>query len=135
MALTGRSNEIASYSTAMEQLVKLIQAEKPYFASRIDPRDFYRVIIVEPQQSLERIRAQSGAFLVSAFHDRFEPKEILWWNSGTPVYDHYPLTVSKGHKCKILEELRMFNITPETLFPGLDTAAKAIIKSYRQRHS
>ena len=129
-ALTGRSNEIASYSTAMEQLVQLIRAEKPYFAPRIDPRDFYRVIIVEPQQSLERIRAQSGAFLVSAFHDRFEPGEILRRISGTPVYDHYPLTVSKGYKREILKDLRMFNITRETLFPGLDTAAKAIMESY-----
>ena len=134
-ALTGRSNEIASYSAAMEQLVQLIQAEKPYFASRIDPRDFYRVIIVEPQQSPERIRAQSGAFLVSAFHERFEPGEILRRNSRTPVYDRYLLTVSKDDKREILEELRMFNITPETLFPGLDTSAKAIMQSYRQRQS
>ena len=136
-ALTGRSNEIASYSTAMEQLVQLIRAEKPYFAPRIDPRDFYRVIIVEPQQSLERIRAQSGAFLVSAFHDRFEPGEILRRISGTPVYDHYPLTVSKEgeSKDKILGELRMFNITREALFPGLDTAAEAIMESYHKRQS
>ena len=132
-ALTGRSDEIESYSTAMEQLVKLIQAEKPYFASRIDPRDFYRVIIVEPQQSPERIRAQSGAFLVSAFHERFEPDQVLHWNTEIPVYAHYPLTVSKDDKDEILKDLRMFNITRETLFPGLDTAAEAIMQSYHQR--
>ena len=133
LALTGRTSEDESYPTAMEQLVQLIRSEKPYFASRIDPRDFYRVIIVEPQQSPERIRAQSGAFLVSAFHERFEPGEILQWNPRIPVYAHYPFTVSRKSKTKILEELRMFNITHETLFPGLDTAAKAIMQSYRQR--
>ena len=133
MALTGRTDENESYTTAMEQLVQLIRSEKPYFESRIDPRDFYRVIIVEPQQSLERIRAQSGAFLVSAFHERFEPEEILRWNAESPVYAHYPLTVSSESKTKILDELRMLNITRETLFPGLDTAAEAIMESYRQR--
>ena len=132
-ALIGRTDENASYAAAMEQLVQLIQSEKPYFAPRINPRDFYRVIIVEPQQSPERIRAQSGAFLVSAFHERFEPKEILQWNPRIPVYAHYPLTVSRKAKTDILDELRMLNITRETLFPGLDTAAKAIMESYRQR--
>ena len=130
MALTGGPDAIGAYSTAMEQLVQLIQAEKPYFASRIDPRDFYRVIIVEPQQSPERIRAQSGAFLVSAFHERFEPDQVLHWNTEIPVYAHYPLTVSKKYKTKILDDLRMFNITREALFPGLDTAAEAIMESY-----
>ena len=133
MALTGGPEAIGAYSTAMEQLVQLIQAEKPYFASRIDPRDFYRVIIVEPQQSPERIRAQSGAFLVSAFHERFERDQVLHWNAGIPVYAHYPLTVSKKYKTRILDDLRMFNITREALFPGLDTAAEAIMASYRQR--
>ena len=129
-ALTGGPDAIGAYSTAMEQLVQLIQAEKPYFASRIDPRDFYRVIIVEPQQSPERIRAQSGAFLVSAFHERFERDQVLHWNDKIPVYAHYPLTVSKDDKTRILDELRMFNITREALFPGLDTAAEAIMESY-----
>ena len=135
MALTGGPDEIAYYSTAMAQLVQLIQAEKPYFASRIDPRDFYRVIIVEPQQSLERIRAQSGAFLVSAFHERFERDQVLHWNEEIPMYAHYPLTVSKDYKTGILDELRMFNITREALFPGLDTAAEAIMQSYHKRQS
>ena len=131
----GGPDEIASYSTAMAQLVQLIQAEKPYFAPRIDPRDFYRVIIVEPQQSPERIRAQSGAFLVSAFHERFERDQVLHWNDKIPVYAHYPLTVSKDDKTGILDELRMFNITREALFPGLDTAAEAIMQSYHKRQS
>ena len=132
-ALTGRP-ATSSYTIAMEQLVQLILSEKPYFESRVDPRDFYRVIIVEPQQSWERIRAQSGAFLVSAFHERFEREEILQRNTGVPVYAHYPLTVSREAKPEILKQLQMLNITRETLFPGLETAAKAIMESYRRRH-
>ena len=64
------------YHEAMGRLYHFIHEEKPYFKIRIDPRDFFRVFVVEPQQSFERIRAQSGAFLISAFHERFERDEI-----------------------------------------------------------
>ena len=61
---------------AMRLLYQLIRQEKPYFDERIDPRDFYQVFVVEPQQSSERLRAQAGAFLVSAFHERFERESV-----------------------------------------------------------
>ena len=111
---------------AMRRLYQQIRIEKPYFDERVDPRDFYRVFIIEPQQSTERIQAQSGAFLASVFHVRFERDEILRWNADTPIYAHYQLTVPSGHKGDVLSELRSLNITREKLFPGLDASAKAI---------
>ena len=114
------------YEHAKRRLYHLIRQEKPFFDERIDPRDFFRVFVVEPQQSFERIRAQSGAFLVSAFHERFERSEVLNWNPGIPIYDHYTLVVPIENKQHVLDELRLLNITRETLFPGLDEAAKAI---------
>ena len=114
------------YEHAKRRLYHLIRQEKPFFDERIDPRDFFRVFIVEPQQSFERIRAQSGAFLISAFHERFERNEVLKWNPGIPIYDHYAFVVPNENKKHILDELRLLNITRETLLPGLDEAAKAI---------
>ena len=35
------------------------------------------MFLVEPQQSVERLRAQSGAFLISAFHERLERSQIV----------------------------------------------------------
>ena len=61
----------------MRILYQLIRQEKSYFDERIDLRDLYKVYVVEPQLSSERIRAQAGAFLVSAFHERLERDEIL----------------------------------------------------------
>ena len=137
MALIGNydatSDPYYIYNVAMEQLHQLIQSEKPYFVQRIDPRDFYRVIIVEPQQTSERIRAQSGAFLVSAFHKRFEMDEILKQNADIPVYAHYQLIVPAGRKSAILDELKMLKVTYETLFPGPDASAKAITEIYLAR--
>ena len=133
-ALTGRTHWFFSptYSEAMDKLYQLIRAEKSYFAARIDPRDFYRVFVVEPQQSSERIRAQSGAFLVSAFHERFEREEILKRNERIPVYSHYTLTIPHDCKEEIMQDLRLLNITRETLFPGLDSSADAVTERYKR---
>ena len=116
----------ALYEQAMDRLYHLVRQEKPHFENRIDPRDFYRVFVVEPQQSFERIRAQSGAFLISAFHERFERGEVRRWNSEIPIYRHIALEVPEESKQDISAELSLLNITRETLFPGLDEAAKAI---------
>ena len=118
----------SDYSIIMDRLYNYIRREKPYFKERIDVRDFFRVFIVEPQQSFERIRAQSGAFLISAFHERFEAEEILKKTQNTPVYHHYRLTVPAGKKEGILDELDLLNVNREFLFPGLDEAAAAIVK-------
>ena len=118
------------YEDAMRRLYHLIRQEKPYFEERIDPRDLFRVFVVEPQQSFERVRAQSGAFLISAFHERLERREILNWNSGIPIYGHSTLEVPNENKQHILDELRLLNITRETLFPGLDEAAKALTQHH-----
>ena len=124
------SKDSPDFSFVKRRLNHFIRQEKPYFEDRIDPRDLFRVFVVEPQQSFARIRAQSGAFLVSAFHERFERKEIVRWNDDIPVYDYYPLRVPHKHKRDILAELSLLNITDESLLPGLDEAARAVIQRY-----
>ncbi len=116
-----------SYRDALEHLHQLIQEEKPSFAERIDPRDFLRVFVVEPQRSFERLRAQSGAFLLSAFHNRYEEKSIREWNSNIPMYHHYVLSVPVRTKERIRDELSMADITRENIFPSLEETARAIM--------
>ena len=129
--LLGRAeDDITAYEHTLDRLYHLIRQEKPLFREQIDPRDFFRVFVVEPQQSFERIRAQSGAFLMSAFHERFERNEVLSWNSAIPIYGHFTLRVPRGRKGPILNELRLLNITRETLYPSLDEAAAAVTRRY-----
>ena len=122
----GRTNY---YRKAMDRLCQLIQEEKPYFRNRIDIKDLFRVIVVEPQQLSERLRAQSGAFLLSAFHERFERSEVERKIPDIPVYAHYTLSIPHRRKSRINEDLNLINIRRETLYPGLDESAKAIICS------
>ena len=119
-----------SYKDILGKLYYYIRREKPYFHEKINPRDFFKVFVIEPQQSFDRIRVQSGAFLISGFHERFERKEILRWNSDTPAYDHYMLTIPHTDKKSILDELQLLGVARENLFPGLDEAARSIIQRY-----
>ena len=119
------------YPEVMRRLYQLIQQEKPYFEKRIDIADFYRVLVVEPQQSAERIRAQRGAFLISAYHWRFTREGIRSCNPDIPVYAHHRLRVPHDRKEALREQLAMLSITRETLFPGLESAAAAVRDSYK----
>ena len=127
-----------TYDDALRHLYHFIKQEKPYFEERIEIEDLFRAFVVEPQLSSDRLRAQSGAFLTSALHQRFEQGEIIKNGAPSYVYAHYEATVLGGKdynngKSEILNQLKSLNITRETLYPGLDESAKAVLNSYRQR--
>lgn len=125
----------STYQDAMNRLYHLIRQETPQFEKRIDPRDLFRVFVVEPQQSFERIRLQSGAFFVSAFYDRFEADKVLKSTQGlSRQYGHYRFCVPRGTiKENILEELATLNIRHDTLLPSLDATTDAINDLYESR--
>ena len=118
------------YPSIMGKLYQLIQEEKPGFEKRIDPRDFYRVVVIEPQLSSARVRAQSGAMLASAFHERFE-RSLLEQIENVSVYGHYTLTIPSGDvKRNIAEELHLLQIRRPNLFPSLDETSVEITQRY-----
>ena len=121
------------FAKAKTHLYNIIRQEKPYFEERIDIRDLFRVLVIEPQRSFERLRAQSGAFLISAFHERFERHEVLRWNQHIPTYSHFLLTVPQAQKESVVDDLRLLNITREVLYPSVDEAASAVTNLYLNR--
>ena len=91
----------------MRELCEMVRREKPEFGDYVDIQDLLRVFVIEPQQSLERLRVQSGAFLASAFHERFEREEVLGKDDtdsvlgigrGIPIYAHYQILVPADAK-------------------------------------
>ena len=121
------------FAKAKAHLYTIIRQEKPYFEGRIDIRDLFRVFVVEPQRSFERVRAQSGAFLISGFHERFERAEVIQWNQHIPIYSHFVLILPQGQKEPVLDDLRLLNVTRESLFPSVDEAASAVTQQYINR--
>ena len=118
------------YDEAMRRLYHFIRQEKPQFEAKIQPRDLFRVFIVEPKQSFERIRSQEGAFILSAFHERFERKQIQSYVQNMMIYAHETIIVPGGKKQDLLEELSLLNFTREALYPSLDEVANKITQEY-----
>ena len=122
-----RTGQPTEYSHIMDRLYHYICQEKPYFEKRIDIRDLFRVFVVEPRQSFERIRVQSGAFLISAFNKRFESEQVEKIKN-VPVYDHYKVDVPYENKRDILADLQLLNVTSKVLLPSLHETARAIVE-------
>lgn len=133
-----QENEAAGRYSDMGRLWTLVKQEKPYFVEHlIDPRDLFRIFIVQPRLLFDRVRAQSGAFLVSAHHKTFDfdcdgshERNVLYRMGNCDVpYDYYRLTVESGKKRSILDELHSLNISKDVLFPGTEESAKTILQS------
>lgn len=121
------------YQSTMTRLTHFIGREKPYFADAIDVVDLFRVLVVEPKQSFERIRAQSGAFMLSAFHDRFEREEVMRRSARQSVYWHYKLRVPHGCKKDLREELGWMDVNQPRLYGDVGTAADGITKRIQRK--
>ena len=128
-----RKSHVSGRYSDMGRLEAFIKQEKPYFVEgRINPRDMFRIFIVQPRLLFPRVRVQSGAFLVSAHDGRFDfdckDKNNRYRADKYDVpYNYYRLTVKAECKESILKELESLNISRETLFPGLESSAKAIV--------
>lgn len=125
----------------VKRLLHFIAREKPYFDVRFKAVDFFRVVIVEPRRTFERVRAQSGAVMLSAKLERFEApevsKEVERVMKLTPTEIHCQrdsgLRTSFGHftasvRCKgtIREQLNWLNVNEYTVMTGLDYAASEV---------
>ena len=119
------------YEEAMRRLYHYIRQEKPQFEKIIKPQDFLRVFVVEPKQSFERIRAQEGAFIISAFHERFEREQIQDKVENIPVYEYETIIVPSKRKEHILKELNLLSFNREALYPSLGEVADRITQPYQ----
>ena len=119
-----------SYEDVMQRLVHFVTRDKPYFRNAIDPRDFFRVLIVEPRRAFTRVRAQSGAFLLSGFHKEFDADRIAANGPAIPIYDHYTFDIPRDKKPSIRKQLGYAQISDETMLPGLEPVATYIAERY-----
>ena len=117
---------------AMTSLLHNIQSEKPYFTGDIDMSHLFQVFVVEPRRSFDRIRAQSGAFMLSAFHERFEGDEVAKRMANAKLYDHHVLTIPSPKKDELLDELEWFGTSGQALYADVEAAADAVSRRFRK---
>ena len=119
--------EICNFNKLLyiQRLLQFIRGEKPYFRDRIVPSHLQAAWYVKPKMSTRRILAQSGAFLVFGNC----PGKM----GEDPPEGFLPETksflIKKGESEKLLKDLEGLGIDKRTLFPDIETEARAIKES------
>ena len=126
------SHLLPDYPSVMRRLLQIISKDNAYFADWIDPTDLFSVFVVEPRQTFPRLVAQQGAFLISAYHEDFDADHLAQKHPPVPLYRHAKIHVPEDKKASILEELDILGVNEETLFPGLDSAARGVVKRFEK---
>ena len=121
------------YDRVRTRLNHFIAQEKPYWQDRIDPKDFFKVLFVEPQRRFDRLRAHSGAFMMSAYHERFEKREVQQRVAGAAPYEHLRIGIPHKAKDRIREQLDALGVNEERLRADLESSAKAVAEMYRSK--
>ena len=135
---------------AVKRLHHFIAREKPYFEIRFEVIDFFRVVIVEPRRTFDRLRAQSGAVMLSAYHERFEARNVreeierakkseeLKIDGGESQglrapYEHKVIRLPWQDKPAIRTQLGWLNVNDYTITTGLDAGARHVEQWARSR--
>ena len=121
---------LPDYPSVLRRLLHIIGKDNPRFSNWIDPADLFSIFVVEPRWSFPRLRAQQGAFLISAFHEDFGASEVSDKSPPVPLYRHGAIRVPDRVKGSILAELDRIRVNGETLFPGLDSAARGVARRF-----
>ncbi|OOF47883.1 hypothetical protein BKK52_07375 [Rodentibacter trehalosifermentans] len=111
------------------RLLHDIRKDKPSFNPIIEANDFNRVVCVKAKQNNPRIAKQQGAFLLFGI-DGQKIKQAEVEPSWIVLKDHR-LIIDKDSKENILNELKSFGISHQSLFPELDSQAQDIMNKYK----
>ncbi len=122
-------NEFNSTYNEGLKLLHLIKEDKPHFTDNIDPSDFKRNLIVKPINNNNRIKRQSGYFVIFGFIENIKnPAKIecrLEINNKL-----VKLIIENSSKEKILNQLDSLNINSESLFPEIEKGTEYIKNKY-----
>lgn len=119
-----KQNEVIS-------LIHDVRTDKPSFRPAIEPEDLTRVLCVRAKLNNARISRQQGCFLLFGINnEKRNPAEIP---------DDWKRLPTKGkrfivrNKKQIMQELKAFGISRQTLFPELESQAQEIMAQYKPK--
>ena len=114
-----------------KEIIKLlhdVRADKPSFRPEIECSDLERVICVRAKLNNARISRQQGCFLLYGLDkNKLQPAKV-------PEDWQRKINGKKiivKNKAKIMEELKSFGISTQTLFPELEKQTIEIIERYK----
>lgn len=114
-----------------KEIIKLlhdVRADKPSFRPEIECSDLERVICVKAKLNNARISRQQGCFLLYGLDkNKLQPAKVP--EEWQQKIDGKKIIVK--NKAKIMEELKSFGISTQTLFPELEKQTIEIMERYK----
>lgn len=121
--------EVFNKQPEIMRLLHDIRKDKPSFAPIIKVEDFSRVVCVKAKQNNPRIARQQGAFLLFGIDGQKIKQAKV--DDDWVVSNKNKLIIDNTAKQDILNELKSFGISHQSLFPELDSQANDIINKYK----
>ena len=114
------------------KLLHDIRKDKPEFRPIINKEDLERVICVKPKLNNKRIIRQQGCFLLFGINEAKTSQAKLNEDWIRKDLSNRKFIIPKKRKKHILDELKNFGISHNTLFPELESQAKEILEKYKK---
>lgn len=119
-------------STEISKLLHDVRKDKPEFRPIINKEDLERVICVKPKLNNKRIIRQQGCFLLFGINEAKTSQAKLNEDWIRKDLSNRKFIIPKKRKKHILDELKNFGISHNTLFPELESQAKEILEKYKK---
>lgn len=123
--------EMFNQQPAIISLLHDVRTDKPSFRPAINPTDLTRVLCVRAKLNNARISRQQGCFLLFGIDDtKLNPAKFP---------DNWQRKAEKNQKFiiknkpQIMQELKAFGISKQTLFPELESQAQEIMAQYKPK--
>lgn len=129
------NTEFFNKLTNISKLLHDIRKDKPGFRPIINKEDLERVICVKPKLNNKRIIRQQGCFLLFGINKAKTSQAKLNEDWIRKDLSNRKFIIPKKRKKYILDELKNFGISHNTLFPELESQAKEILEKYKKIES
>lgn len=126
------NTECFNRSTEISKLLHDIRKDKPEFRPIINKEDLERVICVKPKLNNKRIIRQQGCFLLFGINEAKTSQAKLNEDWIRKDQSNRKFIIPKKRKKHILNDLKNFGISHNTLFPELESQAKEILEKYKK---
>ncbi len=123
------------YFNTRHKILKLlhdIRKDKPEFRPIINKRDLEKVICVKPKLNNKRIIRQQGCFLLFGINEAKTSQAKLNEDWIKKDQNNEKFIIPASSKKHILNELKIFGISQNSLFPELESQAKEILEKYKK---
>lgn len=126
------NTECFNRSTEISKLLHDVRKDKPEFRPIINKKDLERVICVKPKLNNKRIIRQQGCFLLFGINEAKTSQAKLNEDWIKKDQNNEKFIIPASSKKHILNELEIFGISQNSLFPELESQAKEILEKYKK---